>query len=204
MSPEWVMKIDDAVTRFAWRNFGGFFGLSKDPGTIIATMDGRLIPLSESRVAFSNKEKGVDVAFFCVTAGISVFNLTKASNIAKIPDLKGTGEYGKVHGHHVHSKAAFVGDVNYDYRKGFSISQDFMERNGLNHQKMTAMQHKLFKELAQSGRPNTLAEHTRIAKEALKAGGASQELADKLIGKSLENLAKQGVIQPYSIPWYQK
>ena len=49
----------------------------------------------------------------------------------------GTGEYKDVGCHHVHAKAGFKGDVNYDPKKGFSISQDFMENNGLNHQKMT-------------------------------------------------------------------
>ena len=39
----------------------------------------------------------------------------------------GTGEYGDVGGHHVHAKAGFKGDVNYDPKKEFSISQQFME-----------------------------------------------------------------------------
>lgn len=38
---------------------------------------------------------------------------------------------------------------------------------------MTGKQRQLFKELNESGRPNTLEEHTRIAKEALKAGGGN-------------------------------
>jgi hypothetical protein len=36
---------------------------------------------------------------------------------------------------------------------------------------MSAAQHRLFNELAESGRANTLQEHSRIAVEALKAGG---------------------------------
>ena len=62
----------------------------------------------------------------------------------------------------------------------------------------------MFKELAESGRANTLAAHTQIAREALKAGGASQELIDALINKSLENLSIQGVTQPSRIPWYYR
>ena len=116
----------------------------------------------------------------------------------------GTGEYGDVGGHHVHAKAGFKGDVNYDPKKGFSISQDFMKENGLDHNIMTSKQRELFKELYESGRPNTLEEHTRIAREALKAGGASDSMIDDLINASLKNLSEQGVTAPTRIPWYSK
>lgn len=69
---------------------------------------------------------------------------------------------------------------------------------------MTKMQRKLFKELYESGIPNTLNEHTRISREALKAGGAGDNTIDVLISKSLENLFKQGVTHPTRIPWYTK
>lgn len=90
---------------------------------------------------------------------------------------KGTGEYSKVGGHHVHAKSAFKDNVNYDPKKGFSISQSFMKDNGLNHQQMTNKQRELFKELNESGRQNSLQEHTRIAVEALIAGGATRQEA---------------------------
>jgi len=114
------------------------------------------------------------------------------------------GEYGDVGGHHVHAKAAFKGEVSYDPNKGFSISQKFMDENGLNHADMTAKQRQLFKELNESGRPNTLEEHTRIAKEVLIAGGATEEQASLWAQQSLENLLEQGVAQPTRIPWYTK
>ena len=65
---------------------------------------------------------------------------------------------------------------------------------------MTSVQRKMFKELAESGRANTLAAHTQIAREALKAGGASQELIDALINKSLESrfIRKSGCFRPLS------
>ncbi len=116
----------------------------------------------------------------------------------------GTGEYKDVGGHHVHAKAGFRGDQKYDPKKGFSISQEFMENYGLNHQNMTSKQRELFKELHESGRANTLDEHTRIAKEVLKAGGASDSMIDDLINASLENLKEQGVTAPTRIPWYSK
>ena len=56
----------------------------------------------------------------------------------------------------------------------------------------------------ESGRPNTLDEHTRIAREALKAGGASESMIDDLIKASLNNLKEQGVTTPTRIPWYSK
>ena len=107
-------------------------------------------------------------------------------------------------GHHVHAKAGFKDDVNYDPKKGFSISQNFMRDNGLDHNIMTSKQRELFKELYESGRPNTLEEHTRIAREALKAGGASDSMIDDLINASLRNLREQGVTAPTRIPWYSK
>ena len=115
----------------------------------------------------------------------------------------GTGEYGDVGGHHIHAKAAFKGDVNYDPNKGFSISQDYMTSRDWNHNAMSAKQRELFKELAKSGKPNTLAEQSRIAEEALIAGGATRAEAQQLIQQSLANLKQQGVKYPSRIPWSQ-
>lgn len=129
---------------------------------------------------------------------------TQAKKVNESGRYSGTGEYGDVGGHHVHAKAGFKGDVNYDPKKGFSISQDFMKENGLDHNIMTSKQRELFKELYESGRPNTLEEHTRIAREALKAGGASDSMIDDLINASLKNLSEQGVTAPTRIPWYSK
>jgi hypothetical protein len=116
---------------------------------------------------------------------------------------KGKGEYSKVGGHHVHAKSAFKDNVNYDSKKGFSISQSFMKDNGLNHQQMTNKQRELFKELNESGRQNSLQEHTRIAVEALIAGGATRQEARDLVAASLKNLRQQGVREPSNIPWYK-
>ena len=127
-----------------------------------------------------------------------------ACEVAESGSYSGTGEYGDVGGHHVHAKAGFKDDVNYDPKKGFSISQNFMRDNGLDHNIMTSKQRELFKELYESGRPNTLEEHTRIAREALKAGGASDSMIDDLINASLRNLREQGVTALTRIPWYSK
>ena len=112
------------------------------------------------------------------------------------------GEYSKVGGHHVHSKAAFRNTHGYDSQKGFSIGQDYMKKHGLSHAEMTRYQQKAFAELAQSGRPNTLAEQTRIARQALMAGGADKKLANELVKESLQNLAQQKALIPSNIPWH--
>ncbi|MFH0902375.1 MAG: RHS repeat-associated core domain-containing protein, partial [Pseudomonadota bacterium] len=111
------------------------------------------------------------------------------------------GPYAKVGGHHIHAKAAFDGDGKYDMSRALCISQEFMEGMGWNHKLMTAQQQRLFAELRASGRPNTMAEHGRIAREALIAGGAKPEEANALINASLQNLADQGVASPARIPW---
>ena len=78
-----------------------------------------------------------------------------------------------------------------------------MRDNGLDHNIMTSKQRELFKELYESGRPNTLEEHTRIAREALKAGGASDSMMTvDVINASLRYLSVLGVSAPTSIPWY--
>jgi Possible hemagglutinin (DUF637) len=117
-------------------------------------------------------------------------------------DLNLTGEYRTVAGHHVHAKKAFEGHVNYDPRKGFSISDELMEKFNIKHEKVTTSQQRLFRELAASGSPNTMREHTRIAVEALMEGGCqSREVARKIVAESLQSLRKTGVTQPTTIPW---
>ena len=106
-----------------------------------------------------------------------------------------------MNGHHVHAKAGFRGHGTYDLTQGFSISQDFMRTRRWSHQAMTNKQRELFGELARSGRANSLAEHTRIAEEALVAGGATRAEAQSLVLESLQDLARRGVIAPTRIPW---
>jgi hypothetical protein len=113
----------------------------------------------------------------------------------------GTGPYTEVGGHHVHAQSGFRGHPQYDPNQGFSISQELMESRGWNHSDMTATQRRLFNELSESGSANTLQEHTRIAVEALKAGGATEAQARQLVAESLRNLRNQGVTQPTRIPW---
>ena len=64
-------------------------------------------------------------------------NIDEGFDAVKGVGEAGTGPYSQVKGHHIHAKAAFKGDINYDLNKGFSISQDFMKNNGLSHSDMT-------------------------------------------------------------------
>ena len=116
----------------------------------------------------------------------------------------GVGTYSDVKGHHVHSKAAFRGDINYDKNKGFSISQEYMESRGWDHDAMTKTQRRMFDELASSGRANSPQEHNRIAVQALIDGGASEAEARALVVESVKNLREQGVRAPSRIPWNSK
>jgi hypothetical protein len=116
-------------------------------------------------------------------------------------ETEGLGEYMRVGGHHAHAQAGMKGHLLYDPRNGFSISQEYMRSRGWSHEAMTAKQRQLFGDLATSGRPNTLKEHSRIAVEALKAGGATQAEARQLVADSLKNLRGQGVRSPTHIPW---
>jgi hypothetical protein len=111
------------------------------------------------------------------------------------------GEYRHVKGHHVHAKKAFEGHINYDPKKGFCISNEYMEKIGVKHERVTVAQMRLFKELRKSGRPNTIKEHTRIAVESLIEGGATREQARNLVAKSLKDLKNKGIRMPTTIPW---
>jgi hypothetical protein len=91
----------------------------------------------------------------------------------------------------------------YDPKQGFSISQGFMKELGLDHAAMTRYQRQAFKELAQSGAPNTMKAHTQIAVDALQAGGVSKEMARSLAAQSLNALRNSGVRTPSNIPWYK-
>ena len=66
---------------------------------------------------------------------------------------------------------------------------------------MTLAQRQLFDELAASGRPNTLTEHTKIAMESLKAGGATEAEARTIVAQALHDLRSQGIVAPTRIPW---
>jgi hypothetical protein len=114
------------------------------------------------------------------------------------------GEYRHVKGHHVHAKKAFEGDLKYDAKKGFSISEDLMRSLDIEHARITGAQKRLFAELEKSGRPNTIYEHSRIAVESMVQAGMPLQQARDLVAESLKNLRSMGVKHPTNIPWGKK
>lgn len=79
-----------------------------------------------------------------------------------------------------------------------------MAANDLKHGPMTTKQQQLFLEMQRLGTPNDLAAHTVVAREALMAGGASEELADALLKEAISDLVAQGVKAPTHLPWSTK
>ncbi len=112
------------------------------------------------------------------------------------------GDYKFVKGHHVFSKAGFDGSIGYDKKTGFSISNEFMEKMGWDHDAMTSTQHTSFTSLFKSGKENTLMEHVRVAYDALIAGGASKEEAGIVVTFALVDMLSKGVLSPFKIPWH--
>ena len=118
--------------------------------------------------------------------------------------IDGIGTYDPTGGYHIYSKAAFKGHPNYDPDTALTLSQKFMSDKGwTHHPDMAIRQRQLFDELYESGRPNIMKEHTRIAVESLQAGGATLQEARSLTAKALWDLRKQGVRNPTRIPWHK-
>jgi hypothetical protein len=113
---------------------------------------------------------------------------------------------GGVAGHHIHAKAGFKFNPKSEYNlnEALCISEAAMRARGYAHGNMTSRQALLFDQLRAdvlSGvKQNTLKEHSRIAVEALMAGGATEKEARSLVAESLRNLRRQGVKQPTHIP----
>jgi hypothetical protein len=107
-------------------------------------------------------------------------------------------------GHHVFSKKAFEGSPGYIADDALSLGQQELSRLGLKHlgsNSLTTTQQRLFRELATSGRPNTLAEHARIARETLIEHGVDPKDAASAVRKALNQLKLWGITAPVHIPW---
>ncbi|WP_313282146.1 RHS repeat-associated core domain-containing protein [Delftia tsuruhatensis] len=118
-----------------------------------------------------------------------------------------TGSYKTVGGHHVHAKAAWNDLSNYKQIMNdmFCLGNDWMKNNGIDHDKITACQRREFDRLScdcKSGKSkNTISEHTKIAVECLKEGGADEKTARSLAAQSLRKLRSLGATTPSRIPW---
>jgi hypothetical protein len=162
----------------------------------------RITPRRGPPVPVFNLEVDAEHVYYVSVDGVLVHNACPLNASDGVPRAGiDVGEYPPINGHHVHVKTGFGGHGTYDLTQGFGISQDFMQTRGWSHQAMTNKQRELFGELARSGRANSLAEQTRIAEEALVAGGATRAEAQSIVLETLQYLARQGVIAPARIPW---
>jgi len=94
-------------------------------------------------------------------------------------------------GHHIFAERAFEGMKGYSKSNALSIGNAELQRLGLKHlgsNSITSTQQRLFRELASSGRPNTLKEHARIAKETLIEHGLSRRDASNVVKKAQQQL----------------
>lgn len=107
---------------------------------------------------------------------------------------EGTGPYGVVKGHHVYSKAALQGAGIYDEKEAFSLGKSFLDKYGpRTHTLITAHQQRAYVSLAKVGIKADIGIHTRIAVEALVAGGIPPSEARKLVAIALRDLRRQKI-----------
>jgi hypothetical protein len=108
-------------------------------------------------------------------------------------------------GHHIHAKQGFVSHPDYDPNAALVLRHPDMAAHSYRHGQMSTEQQRLFMQLSRdvnSGiKRNTMLEHTRIAVEALVAGGVPLSEARSYVAQSLLNLRRQGVRYPTNIPW---
>ena len=159
--------------------------------------------------AIANLAQGKDIASSLAEIGLTLTPIGKAGKCLKFLAVKALGKNGKpligaykiTKGHHIFAKRAFWGHAKYDAKNGLCISEDMIKILGGDHKKFTAAQRRLFTDFAKSGRPNTLAEHTRIAVEWLVEGNIDRGLARDIVAAALKDLKRSGVKFPTDIPW---
>jgi hypothetical protein len=120
--------------------------------------------------------------------------------------LEGTGEYGKVGGHHPVAKVAFEGDLVYDYKKAFSVPGSELDKvSGIDkvHTFITGQQNSLYTAWRKAN-PNaklTIDVMAEIEIKAMKNVGVPEDIAIGWVIKALEDLKAQGVTAITNIPW---
>jgi RHS repeat-associated protein len=113
----------------------------------------------------------------------------------------GAGPYRHVGGHHIHAKRAFEGTSGYNPLDGFAVSDRLLAQYGVRHADITSAQQRLFRNLVNSGAPNTLTHHSRIAYQAMVEAGMPSHLAKQLVLESQRRLIQEGAFTPLRIPW---
>ncbi|MDR1334541.1 MAG: hypothetical protein LBJ71_04970 [Holosporaceae bacterium] len=107
-------------------------------------------------------------------------------------------------GHHIDSKAGYIGHPSYDFRKALCLSNQKLAELGIEHKKVTLAQQRLFIEFNKSNRILTREIMNDIQVRALIEGGASGELARSLVAESQWWLKNQGIRHPINRPYERK
>ncbi len=106
---------------------------------------------------------------------------------------KDIGPHAKVGGHHVLSKASLKGIAQYNAKSGISLSLEFMEKNGLDHNLATRFQRSEYAKLKRDNITPRIKDDTRIAVGALRAAGASEKDARAITAQALRDAREQGL-----------
>jgi uncharacterized circularly permuted ATP-grasp superfamily protein len=107
-------------------------------------------------------------------------------------------------GHHIHSKAGYIGHPSYDFRKAPCLSNEKLAEFGIEHRKVTLTQQTLFVEFNKTGKTLTREVMNDIQVKALIEGGATEDLARSLVAESQWWLKNQGIRHPTDRPYMRK
>ena len=128
----------------------------------------------------------------------------KQTNV-EVKSSEEIGAYKDVGGHHPLQQAAFRDHPNYSAADALAVSEKYLSKFGDRvHVKITKQQRILQKELAESGRPNTMKEQIRIALQSMIKAGIPEGEARNITARAFWDLRAQNVMQPTNILWSKK
>ena len=104
------------------------------------------------------------------------------------------------------AKKAFEGDLEYDFRKAFSVATSQLDKisGTINlHPKITGQQNKLYTAWKRTNpdKSLTIEDMVNIEIQSMKNVGIPEDVAVGWVIKALEDLKKQGVKEIKNIPW---
>jgi hypothetical protein len=135
--------------------------------------------------------------------------ISKLSGKAKI-ELKGTGRYTDVHGHHPLAGSAFEGGSKYIYEEAFAVSDKALEdawksvNKGVPpnlHNKITGQQRSLYSTFGKTGKQISLSDMVEIEIKAMTNVNIPENIATGWVIKALEDLKAKGVTEITHLPW---
>ena len=103
-------------------------------------------------------------------------------------------------GHHIFMKSAFPGSGKYDLNKALCLTNADMAKLNIDHNKVSAAQHRMCNELTPS--TNTFAAQKKIAIDSLVEGGCDPTIAKKIVRQAeIQMKGEFGVTAPTHLPW---